>query len=86
MLNRSTGAGKKNADRQTDGSDKFLRAKRHVRIEDLMNRNLITVDAGQDQDTGREQAPPRTGVGGANASAEPPRGRWWGRRAASLRR
>ena len=30
--------------------DKFLRAKRHVRIEDLMNRNLITVDAGQDQE------------------------------------
>jgi magnesium transporter len=30
--------------------DKFLRAKREVRIEDLMNRNLITVDAGQDQE------------------------------------
>jgi magnesium transporter len=30
--------------------DKFLRAKRDVRIEDLMNRNLITVDAEQDQE------------------------------------
>jgi magnesium transporter len=30
--------------------DKFLRAKRGVRIEDLMNRNIITVDAGEDQE------------------------------------
>jgi magnesium transporter len=30
--------------------DKFLRAKRNVRIEDLMNRNVITVDAGEDQE------------------------------------
>lgn len=30
--------------------DKFLRAKRFVRIEDLMNRNLITVEATEDQE------------------------------------
>jgi magnesium transporter len=30
--------------------DKFLRAARTVRIEDLMNRNIITVDAGEDQE------------------------------------
>ena len=30
--------------------DKFLRAKRQVRIEDLMNRNVITVDATEDQE------------------------------------
>jgi magnesium transporter len=30
--------------------DKFLRARRQVRIEDLMNRNVITVDATEDQE------------------------------------
>lgn len=30
--------------------DKFLRTKRGVRIEDLMNRNIITVDATEDQE------------------------------------
>jgi magnesium transporter len=30
--------------------DKFLRAKRDVRIEDLMSRNVITVEAGEDQE------------------------------------
>lgn len=30
--------------------DKFLRAKRNVRIGDLMNQNVITVDAGEDQE------------------------------------
>jgi magnesium transporter len=30
--------------------DKFLRAKRHVRIEDLMSKNVITVDATEDQE------------------------------------
>jgi magnesium transporter len=30
--------------------DKFLRARRLVRIEDLMNRNLITVEATEDQE------------------------------------
>lgn len=30
--------------------DKFLRSKRDVRIEDLMNRNVITVDAAEDQE------------------------------------
>jgi magnesium transporter len=30
--------------------DKFLRAKRQIRIEDLMNRNIMTVDAGEDQE------------------------------------
>ena len=30
--------------------DKFLRAKRQVRIEDLMNKNVIVVDAGEDQE------------------------------------
>ena len=30
--------------------DKFLRAKRDVRIEELMSRNIITVDAAEDQE------------------------------------
>ncbi len=30
--------------------DKFLRAKRQVRIEDLMNRDVLTVDATEDQE------------------------------------
>jgi magnesium transporter len=30
--------------------DKFLRAKRNIRIEDLMNRNVITVPAHEDQE------------------------------------
>ena len=30
--------------------DKFLRAKRTVRIEDIMNKNVIQVDAGEDQE------------------------------------
>lgn len=30
--------------------DKFLRAKRYVRIEDIMNKNVIQVDAGEDQE------------------------------------
>ena len=30
--------------------DKFLRAKRQVRIEDLMNKDIITVDATEDQE------------------------------------
>ena len=30
--------------------DKFLRAKRQVRIEDIMNKNVIEVEAGEDQE------------------------------------
>lgn len=30
--------------------DKFLRAKRQVRIEDIMNKNVIDVEAGEDQE------------------------------------
>ena len=34
----------------TIGLDKFLRARRQVRIEDLMNRDVLTVDATEDQE------------------------------------
>jgi len=30
--------------------DKFLRTRRHLRIEDIMNRNVIVVEAGEDQE------------------------------------